>query len=105
MSEYFTIFSINRSTPNQEPKLLIRVHNSITFPPKLALVMFGILLLITPILDRNLESPWNRIPYILLGTSFGISLPIIFLKVIQHPYLLIIYIYGIITGVISLISS
>ena len=95
-NNYITILAVDRS--NNHPTLMLRVRRSWVLPIYAALVIFAILLLAVPIIDKNMNAALSKVSHFLLGVSFGMSLPLIILKVLEFPYLLIIYAYGMISG-------
>mgnify|MGYP006076811281 CR=1 FL=1 len=90
---YITILSVDRSNNNQ-PKLMLRICKGWVTPIYIALGIFAVLLLVVPLIDKNMNDGLSKISHFLLGLSFGMSLPIIILKILEHPYLLVVYVYG-----------
>ena len=97
-SDYLTIVSV---TNEQRGNLIIRVRNDLLIPSKVSSIIFMFLLTITPIIDNHIGHPLDKIMYFLLGISFGISLPLILLKILQYPYLILIFVIGYISGLIG----
>lgn len=95
---YLTIVGVGN---DQIGHLIIRVRNDLLIPSKVFLVIFIFLLTITPIVDNHITHPFDKIIYFLLGISFGISLPIILLKLLQFPYIILIFVIGYISGLIG----
>jgi hypothetical protein len=92
-NDYITILSVDRSNNNQ-PTLMLRVRKSWVAPVYIALGLFAILLLAVPAIDKNMNDVLSKLSYFLLGISFGASLPVIILKILEFPYLLVVYVYG-----------
>jgi hypothetical protein len=103
-NNYITILSIDRANNNQ-PTLILRVKKYWVTPAYIALGIFAFLLLAVPFIDKNMNNTLSKISHFLLGISFGMSLPVIILKILEFPYLLIVYVYGMLSALFYFIDQ